>query len=548
MVEVVSPSRRADAAAIAIILAAVICQLISIDYGTRINDVPYVADYKAAAGLSSSAAMSRNVVIGGAASSEREQPDLWATRFKLYSVEADEIVNIIALARINQHRMNPDPGFYLYGGAYLYPLGAWYFALTKAGVLDIRDLPGLLAAPQRMDRVWIFGRLLTLCAFAASAVFLFLALRRVTSTALSLILLTLYLLCPGSVLFSQIMKPHWYALAWVNLALYAMVRAYVDKNVSRRRQIILGVALGLAVGSVVTFALFAFFCWCALFLLVRRGDAPKTSLFSTPAIALLVFAISNPYYLLNWKNVAAERAAAENWYQPSITVSSFLAFIDNSLLTSLGLALAIVLGACVAVAIVRPKSSYQRLYALAIVLALIAGSMATSSMAHWHSNIRYVCYALPAGLLFLAAYDWPYRTRVLAAALVLTAAQAVPLRLAYLDENDAVHSTRLAAASWIDTNIPAGEAVCVGTVGPAPYDVPPFRFDRYALNKPGCRWRVLIERETDAVQHIAGDHLVHRFRPRLSPETFPLVIGHINPQVSIYRVTAPTLTSSRQGS
>ena len=52
--------------------------------------------------------------------------------FKLYSIEADEAVNIIALARIKPGQGQFDPGLYQYGGAYLYPLGAWYFACPNS--------------------------------------------------------------------------------------------------------------------------------------------------------------------------------------------------------------------------------------------------------------------------------------------------------------------------------------------------------------------------------------------------------------------------------
>jgi hypothetical protein len=45
-------------------------------------------------------------------------------RFKLYPVESDEPMNIVALARMRPGELRFDPGLYEYGGAYLYPLGA----------------------------------------------------------------------------------------------------------------------------------------------------------------------------------------------------------------------------------------------------------------------------------------------------------------------------------------------------------------------------------------------------------------------------------------
>src|SRR5262249_13814920 len=150
--------------------------------------------------------------------------DLWMLRFKLYSVESDEVTNIIALARMQPAALKLDPGFYEYGGAYLYPLGAWYFALNKIGALQLGSLDTLLADPQRMDGIWIAGRLFVLLAVSLSGWVLFRALCEAGAPAPAW-LLALYLFCPATIAYSEAMKPHWYALLWVNAALLVLMRA-----------------------------------------------------------------------------------------------------------------------------------------------------------------------------------------------------------------------------------------------------------------------------------------------------------------------------------
>ena len=125
-------------------------------------------------------------------------------RYKLYSIEADEVVNIIALARIKPGRLQFNPGFYQYGGAYLYPLGAWYFALSKLGLIHVAPFEQMLKDPQAMDRVWIAGRAFILAAFALSALLLFLALAEIAPAGVALAALAIYLLCPASIMLSQV--------------------------------------------------------------------------------------------------------------------------------------------------------------------------------------------------------------------------------------------------------------------------------------------------------------------------------------------------------
>jgi hypothetical protein len=69
----------------------------------------------------------------------------------------------------------------------------------------------------------------------------------------------------------------------------------------------------------------------------------------------------------------------------------------------------------------------------------------------------------------------------------------------------------------------------------APYDVPPFRYDRYKINPPDCKWRVQVEVITQIVLAGHAWTIVRQFRPRLSPSAFPLVWENINPQITIYR-------------
>lgn len=525
---------RSAIAAGAIIVLFVILQALTLDYGTRINDLPHIRDYRVSGDVIAGSGLDRPHLVGSPVD-RPESLDLWMVRFKLYSVEADEVVSIIALARVRPNQGDFDPKFYQYGGAYLYPLGAWYFCLSKLGVLTIAPLDQLLANPEQIDRIWIAGRAFVLIAVTVSALLLFMLLSKLAPPPVALAGLVIYLFCPATIMFSQVIKPHWYALLWVNAALLILARAYLRNQLPLREELALAGAIGLCVGSASTYFLLAVLLWGALaFAVVSRGLQSAT-LVRVPLIAFLVLLLTNPYYVLNWRAMLAERAALESWFAPALSFDALVLFVRNSLLAGFGIAF-VVLMLAVAIWKLVAGPLPARLFAIGLLVPILIVATLTSNMSYWHVNFRYAPYLLPAALLYLAILRWPYRTTILSLTAAATILQAAPLKLAYFDENSDSHSTRLSAAKWIDSNIPRGEAVCTANTSLVPFDVPPFRIDQYRINSPDCRWLIRVERQPDFMAADPGDMMIaQRFRPRFSPQDFPLVFEHINPQITIYR-------------
>jgi hypothetical protein len=409
--------------------------------------------------------------------------------------------------------------------------------LSKLGVIHIGPFQQMVKQPQAMDRVWIAGRAFTLIAFTLSAFLLFLTLRNITPPTVVLAVLAIYLFCPATIMFSQVVKPHWYALLWANGAILILVRAFLRHRMSMSAELLLAAFLGLAVGTVTTFALFAVLVWGAMMWLAARKAIARAALVRVPILAIVAFIASNPYYILNWHAAQVERVRTENWLQPAFNLHELTTFIHTSLFSGFGIAFTIMAGA-IAVWRLLVGPLPARLFAIALLVPVGIMAGLTASMDTWIVNFRYVSYLLPVALLFLAIWRWPFRTPVLILCAAATATQAIPLKLAYFDENSATHSTRLLTAAWIDANIPTTDPICLVTKGLVPYEVPPFRFDQYKLvvpDSPDCRWLVQVERYPATTKVDQRLSIVKRFTPRLSPQAFPLVWGHINPQITIYR-------------
>jgi len=498
------------------------------NYGTKVNDVSSIVSHTLSKDMSVGSALERKTVVGE--SRDGETIDKWVTRFKLYSVSADEAVNIMALARIKPHEGKFDPHFYQYGGAWLYPLGGWLFAAQKTGLLALGPLETMLDEPDRMDAVYAFGRAFVTIAVALAALPLFFALRMWTSFSVSILATAIFLFCPATIFYSLTLKPHWYALLWVNLAIYLVSRGFFKKQFSLSGEVFIGICVGFAVGSASTYVFFAIFLWLALIFAVRQGCAGIRSLFVVPLAAFASLVASNPFLFINWKAATSEAVTSTGQLR-SIPEGGFvLEYLFQSIGRGLGVALLAFVLLIAVVSIARPIKPASRWLGLGLLATLAVGSLLTMATVSWKTNIRYTPYLVPFALLLLATVPMKGKAQALAVVLGLTILQMLPLKAAYWDENSADHSTRLQAAKWIDENIPAGARLCPPKITMAPFNTPPFDFAKFDLGFEDCVYRIT---KGDGQQIEVGWTVLKIFEPRFSPDVYPLVFEHINPVFTI---------------
>jgi len=533
MVNIKSPHKFGPwLSATAVALIFFIAQLLTLDYGTLVNDRPHIANYNINHDIARDSGLDRPTVVGEAKTADHETVDRWMARFKLYSVEADEMVSIMALARIKPKEGMLDPGFYQYGGAWLYPLGAWYYSLAKIGLLPIANLETMISEPNRMDAVYFWGRTYDLVLVTLSSLVLFAALRFVSTPAISLLGMAIFLSLPATVMFSQVLKPHWPALLWIHSAFLLLTQSYRNRSLGYLGGICLGFFLGMAVGSSIPNALFAIFTWLSLLVAAIRGFTSFHILFFVPTTAILVMAVTNPFLFLNWHAVTMEGATTSAWYVFEPSIEALGAFLWNSI--GFGFGFPLLIAGIFGVFFALIMGGTNRNISLAILFSCLLISALTAAQNHWHTNYRYAVYLAPAILFVLAMAHFRLKTVVFSGILLITLIQATPLKLAYIDENDIEHSTRLLAAKWIDENIPEGDSLCLGSNTPAPFEVPPFQFSRLKVNSLECNWRVSVDREFPSQASSAAWEVAARFQPRLFNTNFPVVFGHINPQITIY--------------
>lgn len=502
-----------------------------LDYGCSLNDLPHVAAYSLdkVAGT----ALEQNAIV--AAQNDAVRDRNWPLRFKVYSIEADEAVVLMALARINPARLDFDPHFYQYGGAFLYPLGGFYLACVKAGLMPMPTLDRLVAQPDAADRVYVLGRAFVMVSVLGAAWLLHRACRRLTGEVEAGLLTAVFLLLPATLMFSIVIKPHWYSLLFICLALERLTKALKEGRLGLRDELLLAVGLGLAVGAVSTNALFAALVWAVLCALAWGGQAPRLALLRVPLVAVACHLASNPYVLLNREAFLAEASMTSGWYGGSSLLQALGLFFSNSFFQGFGLAFGGLALGLAATLLARPGR--WRGAALLLLAPLPVIALLTTAIGFWHTNFRYLPYFLPAAALLLAARPFAGRRAALAVVLLLSVAQSAPLLAAYRDENDPARSTRLAAMEWFHANVPEGAAICVGNT-PAPYSVPPLDLRRYRItDRAACDWLVEVEREPGYIVQPPQFAEAARFAPRLTGTAFPLVFSHINPLITVHRRT-----------
>ena len=197
---------------------------VNADYGHRVDNFPYFDNVEVDFD-NVGTALERDS-INGTEAVQIENPNKWLMRFRLYSVDSDEMNSIMALSRIKPQEFKFDPHHYSYGGGYIYPLGLWFLTLKQVGIIQTGSLEWMINNPQEMNKIYHAGRIFTLFAFFISTLFLYYSLKIIRNRSFAFIAGVIYLSTPSLLMFAMLMKPHVYAMLWTNLSIFILTRAY----------------------------------------------------------------------------------------------------------------------------------------------------------------------------------------------------------------------------------------------------------------------------------------------------------------------------------
>jgi hypothetical protein len=306
---------------------------------------------------------------------KRMSPHLKITAVRSYLLSGtapDERATFRALSRIRPSSLDFDPEFYIYGGAYLYPLGGLIYATKIFGLIHIsQSLAWYLDHPTQLARLYLTGRILSIASFLAILVLLAVWSRRLESRLAGFVAMLSWSLSWLPWWEALISKPHMYVAFWSLWLLFILDGWREDRRAWRIW--LAGAALGMAMGASLPAAIFAL---AFPFLVWKPG---KVWAWLGPcllgwAVAAAVFLVTNPYAVINhevYMLTTVEHLSGGGWNYGAVAWDKPLVFFKLLTLDSFAFPLMIVGLIGVLLAALRGQSPLTRLARLMTVVLVI---------------------------------------------------------------------------------------------------------------------------------------------------------------------------------
>lgn len=411
-----------------------------------------------------------------------EKLDFSIRSMLLQTESPDEKKPFTNLARMRPWKLEFKPLYVSYGGAFLYPFGAFVAAGALGGV--VRLVPGVahyLQYPEDMGRLFLLGRVFVFLFHLAGLVLLFGLGCRLGGWGAGLCAAVFFALCPVAVENSHLIKPYAYATFWVLAASWLTVSAV--RRGRRKDYLLGGFCAGMALGA--NLSLPVFVVWPLLAWGMRRwrgaaGEGEWRWASGAVLLAMAVFALSNPYLFLSYKDFAWElevlspqRLGFDSWRSlPSVPGASA---------AGMGMVVAVFGAAGLGWTLLRGNDDAKVLAAGALaggslIAARFPTMMSAAGFRLLHSVAALACLMAAVLLLRLPR---GLRALVLAAALVDSGLRAAVV-LENMRRDSTPLATRAQAAAWVDANVPAGSRVGLLRY-PEPAHTPAFSYNRYHL-------------------------------------------------------------------
>ncbi|MFQ5491806.1 MAG: ArnT family glycosyltransferase [Phycisphaerae bacterium] len=223
-------------------------------------------------------------------------------RYRLYTHQPDEMITLMALARMKPGSFDLDPGLYQYGGLFVYPVGAIIKLGGMLGLIEVRsDLVYYLDHPDAFGRFYVAARAYV-AAWGLLGVWVVYAIgRRLGGSSAGLVSAMLYTVLPVVVCMTHEAKPHLPGAVLMLLGVWSAMR-YVE-SARRRDWIFLCLACGSALGMVLSsLPVFVLIPLVELIRIQKAGQGLTRAVGRATgglALALGTYAVTNPYVIIN---------------------------------------------------------------------------------------------------------------------------------------------------------------------------------------------------------------------------------------------------------
>lgn len=330
----------------------------------------------------------------------REEGLITLRAYLLGSAAMDERHIYHALSRMDPARLQLDPGFYVYGGAFVYPVGAALYAGKLLGLIDITsDLGHYFKHPEHLARMYLAGRWLSVAGYLGVMLVLGLWAARLAGPGAAGLAMAAWALSSLPFWMALVTKPHTWAAAWGLLALYLLYRRG-DEGFRPGRIWLSGACLGLAMGSTVTSGFLGLVFPILLYDRRQPWAWLGQSLLAGLA-ALVMFLVTNPYAILNFYGYVSQWMLEINTEDASRgSLVNCLNFWRNLLVGDLAFPIILLGPAYLLARLWRGPEDQRRLAWAVLVLGLVLGGV------FGHRRVALVLGSLLCLLTGLALDRW----------------------------------------------------------------------------------------------------------------------------------------------
>ena len=218
--------------------------------------------------------------------------------FILGSSGMDERKVFSSLSRMDPGGLDFDPKKYIYGGAYIYPVGGILFFLKTVGLFhSTNNFDYYMKHPSDIAMMYIAGRALNVTAFVGTLILLALFGNMVSGRAAGTLGMLTYSFSTLVLVNVLISKPHLYASFWAFLAVFMLFLYTKERRL--RFLIFSALSAGWAAGSILPAA---FMSVMYPILLFDRQNLKRSIIEILSAWLGMgtIFLLTNPYLIINF--------------------------------------------------------------------------------------------------------------------------------------------------------------------------------------------------------------------------------------------------------
>ncbi|MEK7722403.1 MAG: hypothetical protein AAB359_08440, partial [Elusimicrobiota bacterium] len=412
------------------------------------------------------------------------EPELWNSyrSMLIRSRYPDEALPLSDLARMKPAKLDFRPPSFIYGGGYLYPLGAYYFALSKVGAVKPLSLRSVLEKPDTLGRIYLVGRLVSAAAFAGICLLVFLIVRRLEPGGAAYAAFAAALMLPALGIHARYLTPHLWAAFWAMSAIYLSLRSLPALKL--KPLLAAGACLGLASGSYWSAAHTSIFVLAILLSPGREAMRPAAlkRLALATGLCAAVFLALNPYLPFNWHNAVQEFFPDGASPGPDMETGLYILFVKILPIT-LGPVFAVLFPVGCLWGIFSGRPLLRNLSAAAL---LFASPVSTTLCPDFPAGVRrffpWLLTGVMIGTVFLGRLTVKLKSALRATVFSLALAPGFIMSAAYafcFIDASGPHSTFYRMADTLDS-MSAGNTLGMLEF-PQPGYMPAFRLDRWRL-------------------------------------------------------------------